>query len=42
LAALADLGLTKLVLLGGGIGMDREANRLSWRLLATEVLPALR
>ena len=42
LAALIDLGLEKLVLMGGGIGMDRDAARESHRLLAEEVLPALR
>lgn len=39
---LQGLGLTKLVLLGGGIGMDREALVQSRDLLAHEVLPALR
>jgi alkanesulfonate monooxygenase SsuD/methylene tetrahydromethanopterin reductase-like flavin-dependent oxidoreductase (luciferase family) len=42
LQELAGLGLTKLILLGGGIGMDREAGLESRRLLAEEVLPALR
>ncbi len=42
LGELVELGLTKLVLLGGGIGMDREAARQSRCLLAAEVLPALR
>jgi 5,10-methylenetetrahydromethanopterin reductase len=42
LSELVELGLTKLVLLGGGIGMDRDAHRLSQRLLTEEVLPKLR
>jgi 5,10-methylenetetrahydromethanopterin reductase len=42
LSELLSLGLDKLVLLGGGIGMDREANRQSRQLLAEEVLPKLR
>jgi 5,10-methylenetetrahydromethanopterin reductase len=42
LSELIGLGLTKLVLLGGGIGMDRDAYRLSRQLLAEEVLPKLR
>lgn len=42
LSALIELGLTKVVIMGGGIGMDRDAGRESRRLLAEEVLPALR
>lgn len=42
LLELTKLGLTKLILLGGGIGMDREALLQSRKLLAREVLPALR
>jgi 5,10-methylenetetrahydromethanopterin reductase len=42
LSELIELGLTKLVLLGGGIGMDRDGYRLSRQLLAEEVLPKLR
>ena len=42
LQELAKLGLTKLILLGGGIGMDRDAAALSRQLLTKEVLPALR
>lgn len=42
LRALVDLGLTKLVLLGGGTGMDGDSRALSHRLLTQEVLPALR
>jgi 5,10-methylenetetrahydromethanopterin reductase len=42
LQELAQLGLSKLILLGGGIGMDRDAAALSRKLLTEEVLPALR
>jgi 5,10-methylenetetrahydromethanopterin reductase len=42
LRTLVDLGLTKLVLLGGGNGMDEGSRALSHRLLTQEVLPALR
>lgn len=42
LATLAELGLDKLILMGGGVGMDREAGRQSRRLLVDEVLPKLR
>ncbi len=42
LRALVDLGLTKLVLLGGGTGMDEDSRALSQSLLTGEVLPALR
>lgn len=42
LSELIELGLGKLVLLGGGIGMDRDAARESRRLLVEEVLPKLR
>jgi 5,10-methylenetetrahydromethanopterin reductase len=42
LGELIELGLTKLVLLGGAINADREAERQSRALLASEVLPALR
>lgn len=42
LQELTKLGLTKLILLGGGIGMDREAMAQSRKLLTQEVLPALR
>jgi len=42
LSELIELGLGKLVLLGGGIGMDRDAARESRRLLVDEVLPKLR
>jgi 5,10-methylenetetrahydromethanopterin reductase len=42
LAALVELGLDKLVLLGGGVGMDREAARRSHRLLVEQVLPRLK
>jgi len=42
LAQLLELGLDKLVLLGGGIGMDRDAARESRRMLVEEVLPKLR
>jgi 5,10-methylenetetrahydromethanopterin reductase len=42
LSELIDLGLSKLVLMGGGIGMDRDAFRLSRQLLVEEVLPKLR
>lgn len=42
LAALIELGLTKIVIMGGGMGMDRDARRLSHQLLSTEVLPKLR
>jgi 5,10-methylenetetrahydromethanopterin reductase len=39
---IADQGLTRLFLMGGGIGADREEQRASRRLLVQEVLPALR
>jgi 5,10-methylenetetrahydromethanopterin reductase len=43
LRAMADLGLTKLLLFHGAFrGTDPEARRESDRLLSTEVLPALR
>lgn len=42
LRELIDLGITKLVLLGGGTGMDSDARALSDKLLTEEVLPALR
>lgn len=42
LAELLELGLEKLVLLGGGIGMDRDDARASRRALVEEVLPKLR
>jgi len=42
LRTLIDLGITKLVLLGGGTGMDSDARALSHTLLTEEVLPALR
>ena len=42
LIQMIDLGLDKLVLLGGGIGMNREAARDSRRMLAEQVLPKLR
>lgn len=42
LGELIELGLTKLVLLGGAINADREGERQSRSLLASEVLPALR
>ena len=42
LQELTKLGLTKLILLGGGIGMDRDALAQSRKLLTEEVLPALR
>ena len=42
LRTLVDLGLSKLVLLGGGTGMDNESRLLSHRLLTSEVIPALR
>ena len=42
LRELIDLGITKLVLLGGGTGMDNNARALSHKLLTEEVLPALR
>jgi 5,10-methylenetetrahydromethanopterin reductase len=42
LLALVEAGLTKLFFLGGGFGLDREAQRESRRLLVDEVLPALR
>ena len=42
LRELIDLGITKLVLLGGGTGMDGDARALSHQLLTKEVLPALR
>lgn len=42
LAELIELGLDKVVVMGGGIGMDREAARRSRRLLSEEVLPKLR
>lgn len=42
IAELIELGLEKLVLLGGGIGMDRDAARESRLMLAGEVLPKLR
>jgi hypothetical protein len=42
LRELIDLGITKLVLLGGGPGMDSDARALSDKLLTEEVLPALR
>lgn len=42
LRALLALGLTKLVVMGGGIGMDRDAARSSHDLFVREVLPALR
>ena len=41
LSALIELGLDKLVLLGGGIGMDRDAARQSRRLLVEHVLPKI-
>lgn len=41
LQQLAELGLTKLILLGGAIGMDRETAVQSRKLLTQEVLPAL-
>lgn len=42
LGALTELGLEKLILMSGGVGMDREAGRQSRRLLVDEVLPKLR
>jgi len=42
LAELIELGLDKLVLIGGGIGVDRDAAQASRRMLVDEVLPALR
>ena len=42
LLALADKGLRRLFLLGGGIGADRAEQRAGRRLLVEEVLPALR
>jgi 5,10-methylenetetrahydromethanopterin reductase len=42
LAELIELGLDKLVLLGGSIGMDRDAARASRKLLVDGVLPLLR
>jgi 5,10-methylenetetrahydromethanopterin reductase len=42
LRELIDLGITKLVLLGGGTGMDSDARALSHKLLTEEVLPVLR
>lgn len=42
LGELLELGLEKLVLLGGGIGMDRDAARASRQMLVEEVLPKLR
>ena len=42
LQELTKLGLTKLILLGGGIGMDRNAAAASRKLLTEEVLPAFR
>lgn len=42
LIELNELGLSRLVLLGGGMGMDRDAHALSRRLLVDKVLPALR
>jgi 5,10-methylenetetrahydromethanopterin reductase len=42
LSALVEAGLDKLVLLGGGIGMDRESARRSRQMLVQQVLPKLR
>jgi 5,10-methylenetetrahydromethanopterin reductase len=42
LSQLLDLGLSKLVLLGGGRGVPAEARAQSHELLTKEVLPALR
>jgi 5,10-methylenetetrahydromethanopterin reductase len=42
LRTLVELGLTKLVLLGGGTGMEEDSRALSNRLLTQEVLPAIR
>lgn len=42
LQELAGLGLTKLILMGGGMGMDRDVLVQSRRLLSEQVLPALR
>ena len=41
LCELIDSGITKLVLLGGGTGMDGAARSLSHELLTKEVLPVL-
>jgi 5,10-methylenetetrahydromethanopterin reductase len=41
LQELVDLGLTKLFIMNGAIGVDRDALRESRRLFVTEVLPAL-
>jgi 5,10-methylenetetrahydromethanopterin reductase len=42
LGELVELGLSKLFLLGGGFGLDRDEAEASRRLLVDEVLPALR
>lgn len=42
LATLGELGLGRLVLTGAGMRADRDDAKLSGRLLATEVLPALK
>ncbi len=42
LQELLELGLSKLVLTGGGAGVDRDAMRTSRRAVVDDVLPALR
>ncbi len=42
LSALVALGLNKLVVLGGGINLDRDAARSSHTLFVEQVMPALR
>jgi 5,10-methylenetetrahydromethanopterin reductase len=42
LAALRELGLTKLFVMGGGINLDRKAARASHDAFVQKVLPALR
>jgi 5,10-methylenetetrahydromethanopterin reductase len=42
LAALRELGLTKLFVMGGGINLDREAARASHDAFVEKVIPALR
>ena len=42
LAALGELGLSKIVVMPAGRGLDRDAHRAAHRLLVDEVLPTLR
>jgi len=42
LSQLVEMGLTKLFVMGGGFGLDRDEAEASRRLLVDDVLPALR